>query len=292
MPPAASGKLQRKKDMQYGFVVDGWDIRTIGDLTEETENAGWDGLFISDAIAVSAEGFPDFDFFAPWVGLAVMATRSERLRIGTMITAVPRRRPWKLARETLSIDHLSKGRLILGVGLGAAEHDGGFSKVGEPMDLKVRAQRLDEGLEVLTGLWRGKPFSFSGEHYRVDEMTMLPATVQSPRIPIWVPGVWQKPKSMARALEWDGIIPQKYKSMSRMTAAEIRELKLYVDTHRQQAGPFDIIAGGETQGTNRASAIKKVRPYIRAGATWWLESKWTFSSDEVLERIKQGPPRE
>src|ERR1041384_4619885 len=87
MPPAASGKLQRKKDMQYGFVVDGWDIRTIGNLTEETENAGWDGLFISDAIAVSAEGFPDFDFFDPWVGLAVMATRSERLRIGTMITA-------------------------------------------------------------------------------------------------------------------------------------------------------------------------------------------------------------
>jgi alkanesulfonate monooxygenase SsuD/methylene tetrahydromethanopterin reductase-like flavin-dependent oxidoreductase (luciferase family) len=277
--------------MRYGFVVDGWDVRTIGDLTEEAENAGWDGLFISDAIAISAEGFPDIDFFDPWVGLAVMATRSERLRIGTIITPMPRRRPWKLARETLSIDHLSKGRLILGVGLGAAEHDGGFFKVGEPMDIKVRAERLDEGLSILTGLWTGKPITFSGKHYRVDEMSMQPAVVQSPRIPIWVPGVWQKPKSMERALKWDGIIPQKYKSMSRMTAAEIKKLREYVDKHREQTSHFDIIAGGETSGTNHKQAAKKVSPYIRAGATWWLESKWTFSADEVRARIKQGPPR-
>jgi len=277
--------------MQYGFVVDGWDLRTIGDLTEDAEAAGWDGLFISDAIAVETQDFPAFDFFDPWVGLAVMAMRSERIRIGTMITPVPRRRPWKLARETLSIDHLSKGRLILGVGLGAAEHDGGFCKVGEPMDLKVRAQLLDEGIAVLTGLWTGKPFSFSGEHYQVSEMTMLPPPVQSPRIPIWVPGVWQKPKSMERALKWDGIIPQKHKSMSRMTASEIRELKQFIDEHRQQSSPFDIIAGGETSGSNRAGAIKKVRPFMKAGATWWLESKWTFSFDELRARIKQGPPR-
>ena len=277
--------------MQYGFVVDGWDVRTLGDLTEEAETAGWDGLFISDAMAIAAKDFPDFDFFDPWVGLAVMAMRSERLRIGTLITPLPRRRPWKLARETLSIDHLSKGRLILGVGLGAAEHDGGFFKVGEPTDIKVRAQLLDEGLAVLTGLWTGKPFSFNGQHHQVQEMTMLPPPVQSPRIPIWVPGVWQKPKSMERALRWDGIIPQKYKSMSRMTAAEIKELKRFVDEHRQQDSAFDIIAGGETSGTNRAGAVKKVRPYLKAGATWWLESKWTFSADELRARIKQGPPR-
>lgn len=277
--------------MQYGFVVDGWDLRTIGDLTEEAETAGWDGLFISDAMAISAKGFPDFDFFDPWVGLAVMATHSERIRIGTMITPVPRRRPWKLARETLSIDHLSKGRLILGVGLGAAEHDGGFFKVGEPMDLKVRAQLLDEGLAVLTGLWTGKPFSFIGQHYQVNEMTMLPPPVQTPRIPIWVPGVWQKPKSMQRALNWDGIIPQKHKSMTRMTASEIRELKRFVDEHRKQTSPFDIIAGGQTSGSNRKQAAKKVQPYIKAGATWWLESMMTVSFDDLRARIKQGPPR-
>jgi hypothetical protein len=277
--------------MQYGFVVDGWDLRTIGDLTEEAEEAGWDALFISDAMAIETKDFPAFDFFDPWVGLAVMATRSERIRIGTMITPMPRRRPWKLARETLSIDHLSNGRLILGVGLGAAEHDGGFFKVGEPMDIKVRAQRLDEGLAILTGLWSGKPFSFSGEHYQVQEMTMLPPPVQSPRIPIWVPGVWQKPKSMERALRWDGIIPQKYKSMTGMTPSEIKELKRFVEEHRKQSSPFDIIAGGQTSGSNRKQAVKKVQPFIRAGATWWLESMMTFSSDDLRARIKQGPPR-
>jgi hypothetical protein len=277
--------------MKYGFVVDGWDVRTIGDLAEEAEAAGWDGLFISDAMAIETKDFPAFDFFDPWVGLAVMATRSKRIRIGTMITPVPRRRPWKLARETLTIDHLSNGRLILGVGLGAAEHDGGFCKVGEPMDLKVRAQLLDEGLAILTGLWSAKPFSFRGEHYRVNEMTMLPPPVQTPRIPIWVPGVWQKPKSMERALRWDGIIPQKYKSMTPMTSSEIRELKRFVDESREQASPFDIIAGGQTSGSNRKQGVKKVQPYMRAGATWWLESIWTFSFDELRARIKQGPPR-
>lgn len=278
--------------MQYGFVVDGWDLRTIGDLAEEAEAAGWDALFISDALAIGTTEFPEFDFFDPWIGLAVMATRTKRIRIGTMLTPLPRRRPWKLARETMSIDHLSNGRLILGAGLGAAEHDGGFFKVGEEMDIRLRAQRLDEGLAILTGLWTGKPFSFSGKHYRVDAMTMLPAPVQSPRIPIWVPGVWQKPKSMARALRWDGIIPQKYKSMSRMTAPEIKALKQFVDEHREATTPFDIIAGGETSGTGKKQDAKKVQNFAKAGATWWLESKWTFSSDEIRKRIKQGPPRE
>src|SRR6185295_20369401 len=131
-----------------------------------------------------------------WVVLAAMAMRTTRVRIGTIITPVPRRRPWKLARETVTIDELSRGRLILGAGLGAAEFDGGFYKVGEAMDLKVRAQRLDEGLAVVAGLWSGKPFSFKGEHYNVDSMTMLPAPIQSPRIPVWVPGVWRRSKSM------------------------------------------------------------------------------------------------
>src|SRR5437868_6696888 len=172
--------------MQYGFVIDVSDIRTIGEMTREAEEAGWDGVFIADAVAVATKEFPDIPFFDPWVMLAVMAMSTERIRIGTMITPVSRRRPWKLARETVSLDHLSNGRLILGVGLGAANDDGGFCKVGEAMDLKVRAQRLDEGLQVMSGLWSGQPFSFSGEHYQVQQMTMLPPPVQAPRIPVWV----------------------------------------------------------------------------------------------------------
>jgi len=165
-----------------------------------------------------------------------------------MITPVPRRRPWKLARETVTLDQLSNGRLIFGAGLGAAEHDGGFYKVGEAMDLKVRAERLDEGLAILAGLWSGKPFSFSGQHYRVQEMTMLPPPVQSPRIPVWVPGVWTKEKSMQRALRWDGVIPQKYQSMTRLTPTEVKAMRQFIDEERKSTTPFDIIVGGSTPG--------------------------------------------
>jgi Luciferase-like monooxygenase len=207
-----------------------------------------------------------------------------------MITPVPRRRPWKLARETITLDRLSKGRLILGVGLGAAEDDGGFFKVGEAMDIRLRAQRLDEGLAILSGLWSGKPFSFSGAHYDVKEMTMLPTPVQSPRIPVWVPGVLTKNKSMRRALEWDGIIPQKYKSMERMTPSEVRELKKFVGEHRSSRGPFDIVVGGTTPGGNRRRAANTVNAFKEAGATWWLESAMT-SWDKLRKRINQGPPR-
>jgi hypothetical protein len=277
--------------MQYGFIIEGGDANASSELAQEAEAAGWDGVFIADAMDIGMPNSPPFPWFDPWIVLAAMAMRTERIRIGTMITPVPRRRPWKLARETVTLDQLSNGRLIFGAGLGAAEHDGGFYKVGEAMDLKVRAQRLDEGLAILAGLWSGKPFSFSGQHYSVQEMTMLPPPVQSPGIPIWVPGVWTKKKSMQRALRWDGIIPQKYKSMARMTPAEVRELKQFVDEHRSPSAPFDIVVGGTTPGGNRKRAATTVRSFAEAGATWWLESVMTSSRDKLRKRIKQGPPR-
>jgi hypothetical protein len=277
--------------MQYGFVIEGGDAHTIVELTQEAEAAGWDGVFIADALAIETKEFPAFPWFDPWIVLTAMAMRTERIRIGTMVAAVSRRRPWKLARETATLDHLSNGRLVLGVGLGAAADDGGFYKVGEAMELKLRAQRLDEGLAIMAGLWSGQPFSFSGEHYQVQGMTMLPPPVQSPRIPIWVVGVWPKQKSMQRTLRWDGVIPQKYRSMARITPAEVQAIKQFIDEQRPQTTPFDIITGGQTPGDNPKRAIKSVRPFAEAGATWWLESVSAFSVDEVRARLKQGPPR-
>lgn len=277
--------------MQYGFVIDSGDPNAICELTREAEAAGWDGVFVADAVDIGMPNHPPLPWFDPWVVLTAMALCTERIRIGTIITPVPRRRPWKLARETVTLDQLSKGRLIFGAGLGAAEHDGGFHKVGEAMDIKVRAQLLDEGLAILVGLWSGKPFSFSGDHYKVKEMTMLPTPVQAPRIPVWVPGVWTKEKSMERALTWDGIIPQKYKSMEQMTPAEVRELKEFVGNHRSAGAPFDIVVGGTTPGGNRKRATAKVAPFAEAGATWWLESMMMFTWDKLLKRVKQGPPR-
>ncbi len=279
--------------MQYGFIIPGGDLHTLIELANEAEEAGWDGVFYWDGICIEGVG-PMYD---PWVVLAAMAMRTKRVRIGAVLTPVSRRRPWKLARETVSLDLLSHGRLILPVGLGALE-DGGFAKVGEETDRKIRAQLLDEGLEILTGLWSGQPFSFHGQHYHVEEMTFLPPPVQSPRIPIWVVGVWPRMKSMQRVLRYDGLLPAKINadgSPGEVTPADILAMKAYIAEHRNQTTPFDIVWEGETPGDNHEQAVSIVRPWAEAGTTWWMESRWgypmTVRLDEVRTRIRQGPPR-
>lgn len=160
----------------------------------------------------------------------------EQDKIGSLLTAVNRRRPWKLAREATTIDQLSKGRLIMPVGLGALD-DGGYSKVGEPLDRRTRAELLDEGLEILNGLWTGKPFSFRGKHYSLKKMTFRPRPVQKPRIPIWVAGAWPRVKSMQRALKYDGLIPTKKTSkgsFAAVTTDDIREISEYIEKHRSE----------------------------------------------------------
>ena len=280
--------------MRSGFVIPGGDVWSIPDLAAEAEAAGWDGVFIPDCISIETERVPASAWFDPWIVLAAVAIRTERVRLGPMITAPSRRRPWKLARETVTLDHLSRGRLILSVGLGAAGDDAGFYKVGEAMDLRVRAQLLDEGLELLAGLWSGQPVSYSGEHYRVQGMTLLPTPVQSPRIPIWVVGAWPRMKSMRRALRWDGILPIKKDGTGEvMTPADIKAMKAFVAKRRRQSSPFDIVVEGETPGDDPAQAAVIVRPLVEAGITWWMETMWSSSDglEAVRTRIGQGPPR-
>ena len=279
--------------MRYGIVI---SLANVCDLVEaacEAEAAGWDAVFVADAIGIGTDQFPDMPWFDPWVALAAIAARTERVKIGTLLTPPSRRRPWKLAREVATLDQLSNGRVILSVGLGAAEHDGGFFKVGEAMDLKTRAQLLDESLDIVAGLWSGEPFSYAGEHYHVDRMSMLPPPVQRPRVPVWVVGVWPKEKSMRRAISWDGLIAQRYGASpadGRLKPEEVRTIKAYVDEHREATTPFDILAGGSTLGKSRKKAAEIVRPYIEAGATWWVEEIWA-GEEKVRSRIRQGPPR-
>ena len=139
--------------------------------------------------------------------MAAMAMRTERVRLGAIVTPPPRRRPWKLARETMTLDRLSNGRLVFPVGLGALD-DGAFGNVGEPTDNRVRAELLDESLEIIEGLWTGEPFGYEGRHYRFAPMTFRPTPVQRPRIPIWVVGAWPHERSMRRVLRYDGIVTQ------------------------------------------------------------------------------------
>lgn len=278
--------------MRYAYCLNaGDDFNAVVDLACEAEQAGWDGFFIPDGIAIDVPKIGSFPLFDPWVVLGAIAARTSRIRIGTMVTPVSRRRPWKLARECVTADHLSKGRLILSVGLGAATDDAGFFKVGEAMDLKVRAERLDEGLAILDGLWKGTPLTFAGKHFQVDAMTMVPQPVQQPRIPIWVVAVWQKPKSMRRMLAWDGVIPQKYKGYEHLTPDQIRQLRAYVAEHRSSPSEFDIVASGSSPAKKTQRPADIVRPYEEAGATWWVEGDMAADTvQKCFARVRQGPP--
>ena len=188
--------------MRYGIVLTTGDPRLAADLAAEAEAAGWDGVFTYDAIAIG-----DDEMYDPWIVLAAIAMRTERVTIGAAVFAPARRRPWKLAREAVSLDLLSEGRLVLPVGLGATD-DLGFGNVGEPISARDRAERLDEALAILDGLQTGEPFAFEGAHYRFGPMTFRPRPVQRPRIPVWVVGAWPHERSMRRAARWDGIYVQ------------------------------------------------------------------------------------
>jgi alkanesulfonate monooxygenase SsuD/methylene tetrahydromethanopterin reductase-like flavin-dependent oxidoreductase (luciferase family) len=278
-------------ELRYGFIIPGGEASEIVTMAREAEDKGWDGVFYWDGIYIESAG-PMFD---PWAMLAAIAMQTSRVRIGAMLTPVSRRRPWKLARETMTVDQLSGGRLVLPVGLGALD-DGGFGKVGEPTDRKTRAELLDEGLDIMTGLWSGKPFSYKGKHYTLDEMTFLPPPVQQPRIPIWAVGAWPREKSMARVLRYDGLLPAKLDangSFADVTPDDLRAMTAYIEERRTAATPFDIVYEGRTPGDDLAQAAEIVRPYAEAGATWWMEAMWEAPNTpaDVRRRIKQGPPR-
>ena len=265
----------------------------LADMAYEAEEAGWDGFFLWDTIHYLADNRESV--CDPWVALAAIAMRTQRIRIGPMVTPLSRRRPWKLARETVSLDHLSHGRLTLGVGLGDLA-DRGLTHVGEATDAKVRAKLLDEGLEVLVGLWSGQPFSYHGEHYHVDEISFLPTPVQSPTIPIWVGGFLPRKGPLQRAIRWDGTYFGKVNedgTFSDMTAEDVQTLRTYVQAHRDMKNPFDIVVSGETSGDHLEQARAKLEPLAEAGATWWLESigPQRGSLNDIHKRVKQGPLR-
>jgi alkanesulfonate monooxygenase SsuD/methylene tetrahydromethanopterin reductase-like flavin-dependent oxidoreductase (luciferase family) len=274
------------------------DARTLAELAHQAEQSGWDGVFVWDSLYQDLQDPRYQDVYDPWITLSAIAMRTERVRIGTMVTPIARRRPWKLARETVTLDYLSNGRLTLPVGLGAVGHRA-FSALGEASDRKTRAKMLDEGLNVLTGLWTGKPYTFNGQFYHVDDVTFLPKPLQQPRIPIWVAAAWPREKSMDRAIRFDGILPAKMSSdgsQNHMKPADIREMKEFISKNRGTTTTYDIVMEGHSSGDDPDKAFEKVGPYADAGVTWWLEAVWDTPDgfagpDQILERIKQGPPK-
>ena len=268
------------------------DPMVLAELARDAESAGWDGFFIWDHLVYAINHTaPVVD---PWIALSAIAMTTRHIRIGPLVTPLARRRPWTIARETASLDTLSQGRLILGVGLGGPA-DVEFAGFGEASDPKVRAGKLDESLTVVSGLWSGAPFSFEGEHYTVQETTFLPTPVQTPRIPVWVAGEWPNKRPFQRASRWDGVFPSRrgVGLDEMMTPEDLGEIVHFIEQERPLDDSFVVALGGYTPGGDPKRAAEMVGAYIEVGLTWWLEgmNSLTRSLEEARERIRQGPPR-
>lgn len=287
--------------MRYGMTLPAFgalaDPRYLIELAQAAEAAGWDGFFLWDTVIHDEQGYPIAE---PWTALAAIATVTERLRLGVMITPLSRRRPWQVARQVLTLDHLSGGRMIFGAGLGGAPRD--FDWFGEETDAKTRAAMLDEGLQIVRGLWSGERTSLTGRHYTLAPVAFAPRPVQA-QIPIWIGGMWPNKAPMRRAARFDGVFP--LKDGFPPTPEEFAAIKAFIDPLRPDPNAaFDYVASGITPGDDPAAGAAQVAPYIDAGATWWLETidPWTRNRDWSVSlqpedeawmdaRIRQPPPK-
>ena len=256
------------------------DPALVARLAAEAEEVGWDGFFVWDHLRWRE---PVADVADPWITLAAMATSTERIRLGPMITPLARRRPVKVARETATLDRLSGGRLTLGVGLGSDVFGSEFSITGEELDDRRRARMLDESLEILQGAWSGEPVHHRGEHYTVDGMRFLPRPVQRPHVPVWVAGFYGKPRPLRRAARYQGFFPVNLEHPDQLAEIVADLTALREQPGHAAAEPYDVVAA-LPPGRDPA-------PYAATGATWWLvEFPWdAVSIAQVRDVIGDGP---
>jgi alkanesulfonate monooxygenase SsuD/methylene tetrahydromethanopterin reductase-like flavin-dependent oxidoreductase (luciferase family) len=257
--------------------------KRVTKLAIEAEKSGWDGFFLWDHI-INTEGFPQT--IDPFIALTSVAENTEKIHIGTTVTPVPRRRPWKLARETVTLDILSEGRLILGIGLGGPSE---FSVMNEEPNLRIMAQMADEQLEILNGLWSGEEFSYTGEHYKIDKVKFLPRPVQRPRIKLWGAGTWPKKGPFRRAAKLDGVVPLTVDYTNPLTPDDYRKMIEYMKKHGLR-GPYDVVEIS-FDATKNDEKKKSILDFQDAGVNWWLElvSDWNGSYEKIKDIIMQGP---
>jgi alkanesulfonate monooxygenase SsuD/methylene tetrahydromethanopterin reductase-like flavin-dependent oxidoreductase (luciferase family) len=254
------------------------DPALVARLAAEAEEAGWHGFFVWDHVRWRE---PVAEVADPWITLAAIATSTDRIRLGPMVTPLARRRPVKVAKETATLDRLSGGRLTLGVGLGSDEFGSEYSITGEELDDKRRARMLDESLEILQAAWSGEPVHHRGEHYTVDGMRFLPRPVQRPGVPVWVAGFYGKPRPLRRAARYQGFFPVNLEDPDQLAeiVADLTALREQVDTVES----YDVVAA-LPPGTDPA-------PYAAAGATWWVVDfpGDAVSVDQLRDVIRDGP---
>lgn len=274
-------------------MLPGGSLRDQVDLAVLAEEAGWDGVF-------TWEGVGGHD---PWGLLSAMAVRTSRVRLGTMITPLPWRRPWTVASQAATLDQLSQGRAVIAVGLGAMTEIP--PNAGEAADRRERAALLDEGIEIITALHSGSIHtgpSLPGPRWPgvsfFEPFTSAARPVQTPRVAIWVVGAWPRPRSMERVLRCDGVVVEWLEPGGERGGPTPEGVAGVVGwlAERGRAGT-DVVVEGETPADDPAAAADRVRPLADAGATWWLETRWAEGPvDEqrmtaVRERLAAGPPR-
>lgn len=260
--------------MRYGVSIPPFtDAATVLRWATQAEEAGWDGVFVWDHVQWDGRVEP----LDPWVVLGAMAARTARVRLGTLVTPLSRRRPHVLAKQLVTLDHLSAGRAVLAVGLGEPP-DRDFADLGDESDPRIRAAMLDEALDVIDGLLRG-PLSHHGEHYDV-EAHVKPLPVQRPRPPIWVAGVAPHRRPLARARRWDGFVP-----IGAGEHCTPGELAAYLASDGRPSAPgWDVVAHWR-DGIPASE-------YADAGATWLIRSEWPAVDGwplRLTETITAGP---
>jgi alkanesulfonate monooxygenase SsuD/methylene tetrahydromethanopterin reductase-like flavin-dependent oxidoreductase (luciferase family) len=278
--------------INIGAAGPGRDPRGMAELAALAEASGWDGVLLEDYLVYQGiRGTPTYD---PWITLAAMAIATTHIRIGTLVTPLPRRRPWRLAHEAITLDHLSGGRVVLGIGAGDSK-EASFVAAGEPTDPRVRAEMLDEGLEILAGLLHGEPVSYDGKHSHVDGLTLAPRPVQEPRIPIWIGGDWLVGGVRRRLTRWDGCciyVGTPGSAADRpITADDVRDIRALVERERSSADGFAICVGGLVRGSDPERERAHVRSLAAAGATWWNEWIPLCAPEQAREAISRGPLR-
>ena len=270
------------------------DAEAVARVASAAEAAGWDALFLWDHVVHHRRLRRSFG--DPWMLLTAAGLATTRIKLGPMVTPVPRRRPQQLARQVSTLDNLSGGRVIFGAGLGGPIEDE-YGSFGEPTNPRLLAEQLDEGLHLLDRYWSGRSVTHEGRHYCARDVTLLPRPVQRPRVPVWIGGFWPHHAPMRRAARWDGVVPL-FVSAGHghpPPVDEVRDLVAYVGAHREGdvRRPFEVVLGGASP-TNAAGARDLLGPLVEAGATWWDERRRHDDEIErlepVLRRIEAGPP--
>ena len=253
------------------------DPHRTAELAQRAEAAGWDGFYIWDHIQYRE---PVDEVADPWITMAAIAQATTRIRIGPMVTPLARRRPQLVAKQTTTLDHLSGGRLTLGVGLGLDRSGRELSAFGEELDARTRAAMLDESLDLITDLWSGEPVDHRGTRYLAEDVQFLPRPIQQPRIPVWCAARYPNAAPRRRAARWDGmyIIDIDHPDQLAETGAAVAAQRPSGDL----AG-FELATGGDLHTSPSG--------YAEAGASWWIinADSWTVTPDQVEAVVDAGP---